>query len=551
MSKTVYVIGHKNPDTDSVVAATAYAALKRARGLAHVKAARAGAVNPQTEYIFQRFGVALPEFIPDLIPKTEYYIDGVPSTLAENTPLWEALALLERSPRQVMPIVDGEGRYKGLFYYNAFAKNMLTKINPHRKAVIPTSIRHLVDTIKAQPLVVAGDIEAAFNGRIVVASLSDARFKDYIGAEPAQNKVVLVGDREEIMRTAIEAGVRALIITNGFIPSKEIARLAESRGVSVLISPYDTSSTSLLALYSTPVTSVADGSVKPLGARDLMKTAKHAISESAARAVPIVDEHGKVLGLLTEGDLIRDPNIELILVDHHEFTQAVDGIQHYRILEVIDHHRIGTFSTAYPITFINRVVGSTSTIVTSMYHETKTPLDRRIASILLCGILSDTLVLKSATTTDTDREMADYLASITDLSIEELGRDIMASASLAARLPIDQLLRMDRKEYEVQGKKLTVSQIELTNSQELLARQDEVLQGLAQMRREMGTYIAALMATDITKLESLLYIDAEREFYSYLSYPMHQPGIYLLKDVLSRKKQLMPALTEMVQAALS
>ncbi len=550
MSKTVYVIGHKNPDTDSVVAATAYAALKRAQGLSHAKAARAGAVNPQTEYIFQRFGVALPEFIPDLIPKTEYYIDGAPSTLAENTPLWEALSLLEQSPRQVMPIVDSEGRYRGLFYYNAFAKNILAKINPHRKAVIPTSIRHLIETIKAQPLV-ANDLDVGFNGLIVVASLSDKRFKDYICAEPAHNKVVLVGDREEVMRIAIEAGVRALIITNGFIPSKEIARLAESRGVAVLISPYDTSSTSLLALYSTPVMSVADTSVKPLGARDLMKTAKHAISESAARAVPIVDEHDRVLGLLTEGDLIRDPNIELILVDHHEFAQAVDGIQNYHILEVIDHHRIGTFSTAYPITFINRVVGSTSTIVTSMYRETRTPLDKSIASILLCGILSDTLVLKSTTTTDTDSEMADYLASITDLSIEELGRDIMASASLAARFPIDQLLRMDRKEYEVQGKKLTVSQIELTNSQELLARQEEVLQGLAQLRKETGTYVAALMATDITKLESLLYIDAEREFYSYLNYPVQQPGIYILKDVLSRKKQLMPALTEMVQAALS
>lgn len=549
MPKTIYVIGHKNPDTDSVVAATAYAALKRGQGQSCVKAARAGAVNPQTEYIFQRFGVALPDFIPDLIPKAEYYIGEEPTVVPENMPLWEALGLLEKSSRQIMPIVDCDGHYKGLFYYNAFAKNILVKINPHRKAVIPTSIRHLVDTIKAQPLV-PGDFDATFNGRIIVASLSNARFKEHICSEPAHNKVVLVGDREDIMRTAIDAGVRVLIITNGFIPSKDIVKLAETKGVALLISAYDTSSTSLLARYSTPVMSVADTSVKPLGARDLMKTAKHAIASSAARAVPVVDENEKVLGLLTEGDLISEPNIELILVDHNEFTQAVDGIQNYRILEVIDHHRLGTFSTPYPITFINRVVGSTSTIVTSMYHETRTPLERDIASILLCGILSDTLVLKSATTTDTDREMADYLASITDLSIEDLGRDIMASASLAARLPIDQLLRMDRKEYEVQGKKLTVSQIELTNSQELLARQEEVLGGLAQMRLETGTYIAALMATDITKLESLLYIAAERDFYSYLNYPMQQPGIYLLKDVLSRKKQLMPALTEMVQAAL-
>jgi len=550
MSKTVYVIGHKNPDTDSVVAAAAYAALKRAQGQPQVKAARAGAVNPQTEYIFQRFGVALPEFIPDLIPKAEYYIDGLPPVVREYTPLWEALVLLEQSPRQVMPIVDTIGAYKGLFYYNAFAKNILTKINPHRKAVIPTSIGHLIDTIKAQPLVPT-DSETMFNGRIVVASLSAERFRDYIHAEPAHNKVVLVGDREEVMRIAIEAGVRALIITNGFIPSKDITKLAEARGVAILISSYDTSSTSLLALYSTPVISVADASIKPIGPRDFMKTAKLAIAASPARAVPVVDDGGKVIGLLTEGDLIREPNIELILVDHHEFSQAVDGIQNYHIQEVIDHHRIGTFSTPYPITFINRVVGSTSTIITSMYRESKTPLDRAIASILLCGILSDTLVFKSATTTDIDREMADYLASITDLAIEELGRDIMGSASLAARLPIDQLLRMDRKEYEVQGKKLTVSQIELTNSQELLARQEEVLQGLAHIRTEMGAYLAALMATDITKFESILYIDADREFYAYLNYPMQQPGIYILKDVLSRKKQLMPALTEMVISALN
>ncbi len=550
MSKIIYVIGHKNPDTDSVVAAASYAALKRAQGQTHVRAARAGAANPQTEYIFQRFGVPLPDFIPDLIPKAEYYIDSAPPVINESAPLWEALAQLEKSPRQVMPIVDDDGHYKGLFYYNSFAKNILAKINPHRKAVIATSINHLIATIKAQPLV-AGSAGSMFNGRIVVASLSDERFKDYISSEPAHNKVVLVGDREEVMRTAIAAGVRALIITNGFIPSKEIAYLAEAKGVAVLISSYDTSSTSLLALYSTPVTSVADTSVAPLGPRDFMKTVRHAISESAARAVPIVDENQRVLGLLTEGDLIREPNIELILVDHHEFGQAVDGIQNYCILEVIDHHRIGTFSTAYPITFINRVVGSTSTIVASMYLETKTPLDKSIASILLCGILSDTLVLKSATTTDVDRELADYLASITDLSIEEVGRDIMASASLAARLPIDQLLRMDRKEYEVQRKKLTVSQIELTNSQELLARQEEVLAGLSRIRTETGAYLAALMATDITKLESLLYISAEHEFYAYLSYPMQQQGVYILKDVLSRKKQLMPALTEMVQSALS
>ena len=237
------------------------------------------------------------------------------------------------------------------------------------------------------------------------------------------------------------------------------------------------------------------------------------------------------------------------MVDHNEFAQAVEGIDHYRILEVIDHHRLGSFSTPYPITFINKVVGSTSTIVASMFRETRTPLTRQLASILLCGILSDTLILKSATATEVDSDMADYLANITDLSIDAIGRDIMASASEAARLPADKMVRVDRKEYESSGKKLSVSQIELTSTVEIMERSAEVLEGLARLRAETGSYLAALMATDITKLESVLFLDSEGDLYPYVNFPSPEKGIYILKGILSRKKQLMPSLFEMVVKA--
>lgn len=548
MEKTIYVIGHKNPDTDSVVAAAAYASLKNAQGIKNVVAARAGAVNPQTEYIFHRFGVPLPEFIPDLVPKVDYYLKQEPVCVDENMPLWDALAIMEQSASQVLSIVDSENHYRAMLHYNAFARNILTKINPRRKAVIPTSLHHLVNTIKAQPVVLF-DPDSIFNARMVVAALSTEKFKDYINAEPAHNKIVLVGDREEAQRIAVEAGVRAVIITNGILPNKEIRELAEQKKVSLLASPYDTSSTSLLVLYSAPVITVADETIAPLGRRDWIKTAKAALAKSPSRCVPVVDESNRVVGMFSESDLIQEANIEIIMVDHNEFSQAVEGINHYRILEVIDHHRLGSFTTTYPITFINRVVGSTSTIVAGMYRETRTPLTRAMASILLCGILSDTLVLKSATTTDVDRDIAEYLASITDLNIAELGQDIMASASEAARLPIEKMVRVDRKEYESSGKKLSVSQIELTSSSEIMERAQEVLEGLVQLRMEAGCYLAALMATDITKLESTLFIDAESEFFSYVTFPSPQKGIYILKDILSRKKQLMPALFEMVERA--
>ncbi|MFA5852396.1 MAG: DRTGG domain-containing protein, partial [Spirochaetales bacterium] len=413
---------------------------------------------------------------------------------------------------------------------------------------VPTSLHHLIETIKAQPLVVF-DRDTVFNARMVVAALSTEKFADYIHAEPANNKIVLVGDREDAQRIAVEAGAKVVIITNGILPSKELKDLAEQKGVSILTSPYDTSSTSLLVLYSAPVITVADEAIVPLHRRDWIKTAKQAIAKSPSRSVPVVDDDGKVMGLFTEGDLIKEANIEVIMVDHNEFSQAVEGIDHYRILEVIDHHRLGSFSTPYPITFINKVVGSTSTIVASMFRETRTPLTRPLASILLCGILSDTLVLKSTTATEIDREMAEYLASITDLTIDDIGRDILTSASEAARLPADKMVRVDRKEYESSGKKLSVSQIELTSTVEIMDRSGEVLDGLSKLRMETGCYLAALMATDITKLESILFMAADNDLYGYVNFPSPQKGIYMLKDILSRKKQLMPAIFEMVEKA--
>ncbi|MBL8966400.1 MAG: putative manganese-dependent inorganic diphosphatase [Spirochaetaceae bacterium] len=548
MEKTVYVLGHKNPDTDSVVAATAYANLKRAQGMAEARAARAGAVNPQTEYIFERFGVTLPEFVPDLIPKVEYWLSGPAETVRDTTPLWEALSLMGKADSKSLPIVNSAGRYASMLHYGAFAENILTKINPHKKAVIPTSVGHLVKTVKAQPLVTFAEDEF-FKARLVVAALETASFERHLKAEPAGNKVVLVGDREDVQRLAIEAGVRALIVTNGNLVRKELRELAEERKVSLLVSPYDTSSTALLVIYSTPVGTMGDTGITPVLRTDWIKTARKALSGSPSRSVPVIDEDGQVVGIFSEGDLIREPNVEIIMVDHNEFSQAVDGIENYRVLEVIDHHRLGSFSTKYPITFINRVVGSTSTIVANMYREQRVPLPRDLASVLLCGILSDTLVLRSATTTDVDREVAEYLANITDLEIEALGKDIMGSASEVASRPAAEIIRLDLKEYENSGKRMSVSQVEVSDTAEIMERRAEILAGLQALRREGSYYLSAIMVTDITDLTSLLVIDADRDFLALVGYPKVEPGVFVLKDILSRKKQLMPALFELVEKA--
>lgn len=549
MNDTIYVIGHKNPDTDSLVSAVAYAHLKRELGLKRCVAARAGKMSPQAEYVFERFNVPFPTFIPDLVPKIEYYMEAQAEVVDRGTPLWDALATMNRSGQKALPIVDADGRYRAMLHYSSFALNILKKINPHKKAVIPTSVSRLQTTIKAQPICVFKPDEQ-FKARVLVAALETDSFKRHLDAEAKDSVIIIVGDRVDVQRYAIESKVRAVIITNGALLGRELKDLAEANGVTVLASPYDTSSTSLLVIYSTPVETMGDESITTVRKDETLRRAREAISASPSRSVPVLDAERRVIGLFDEGDLIREPNISLILVDHNELGQAIEGAEHYRILEVIDHHRLGAFSTRYPITFINRVVGSTSTIIASMYRDAKVPIPKPMASLLLAGILSDTLILKSSTVTEADQEAAEYLANIADLEIDEFGRDIMSSASLVGKKPVAEIVRLDMKEYSAAGKSFTVSQVEVHSPQEILERAAEVSAELTGLRTSGGYYFSALMVTDITELSSVLFVEGDKEFLSLLRFPRLDERTFELKDVLSRKKQLVPLLIELVEKAL-
>ncbi len=550
MEKRIYVIGHRNPDTDSVVSAAAYARLKQALGMSEYRAARAGKVNPQTEYIFDRFGPEVPEFLPDLVPKVSYYLTDPPEVVDEDIPLWEALERMERDNLKVLPIVRKDGTYRSLLHYNAFARYILRKINPHKKSAIPTSIDLLLSTLRAQPIV-SFDTTEVRKSLIVVAASSDETFRAHLDAEMPENALVIVGDRFDVQKYCIDRKVRALVVTNGNTLDKDLTEAAERNRVSVMISPFDTSSTSLLMIYSTPVGSMGDETVPAIRASDSVRKVRAPLSQSASRCLPVTDDDGLVVGVLFEGDLIKDPNIEIVMVDHNEPAQAIEGIENYKILEVIDHHRLGNLSTRYPITFINKVVGATSTIIANLFRENRVPLERQYASILLCGILADTLVLKSATATDTDREAADYLSSITGLEIEALGVELMASASRINARPADELVRMDMKEYEEQGVSFTVSQVETDTPEDLVERKEEILGELAAARKAGGRMFSALMVTDVTELTSILFVSGDKSFTGVLSFPKMDTSVYILKDIVSRKKQLMPLLAELVEKALN
>ncbi|MCQ2589418.1 MAG: putative manganese-dependent inorganic diphosphatase [Treponema sp.] len=546
MKKTVYIIGHKNPDTDAVVSAVSYAALKNLLGYPEYKAARAGHLNPQTTYIFKKFGVPRPEYIPDLIPRVKYFMQDSVETVSEDVSVWEAIGRMEKNENRVMPVINKNGKYQSLLHYSGFAKSVLTILNPEKKHNFTTSINLILKTLNAQPIILASDDNKTFKASIHVASSSNETFVKRLDAHAAENIIVIASDRTDIHKLCIEHKVKLLITTSGCIIDKQLRDLAEKNGVSVIVSPYSTAPTSMLIAYSMPVSVMGDKEIQTVSMNDTVAKIKDILKNVHCKYLPVVDDENQIVGIISEHDLMKEPNIEVILVDHNEITQAVEGIEHYTIQEVIDHHRIGAIPTKNPISFINRPVGSTSTQIAGLFQEYKIPIPKEIASLLLCGILSDTLILQSATTTEVDCEMAEYLSGITDLDIKELGNEILIAGSNVKGRSATELIHQDMKEY-VEGKvSYTASQIEVGNPKEILDRKKEFMAELEIERRSHKALFSCLLVTDITKLSSVLLMDCDPKFEQFITFPKQEKNVYYLQGVVSRKKQLVPMITEAV-----
>lgn len=546
MKKTVYIFGHKNPDTDSIVSATAYARLKQLQGHENYKAARAGHFNPQTDYIFKKFKVQSPKYIPSLTPRVEYYMEDECKVVDENKSVWAAIAEMDTAHLRALPVVDKDGKYKALLHYSAFAQQLLSILNPENQVSIATSIDLIIKTMNAQPLIVHNKDEI-FKSTILVGAASDKTFSKMLDEHKSENIIVITSDREKIYEACIERKVKLLIITSGYMLSKELKEKAQKNGVSVIMSPYTTSDTVMMIAYSTPVSFMADPDIKPVRPEDTISKIRQVLQDSPIRRLPVVDANNKVIGIISEHDLTNEPNIQIILVDHNELSQAVEGIENYKIQEVIDHHRIGPLSTTYPITFINKPIGSTSTLIATLYQEQKVPIPKDIASLLLCGILSDTLMLQSTTTTDIDRQTAEYLSNITDLDIQTLGLEILTAGSRIKGRTATEVIHQDMKEYREEKAIYTVSQIEVGNLKEILDRKKEFLAELEIERRANKAIFAALLVTDITQLSSILLMSTDENFKQFVTFPPLENDIYFLKDVVSRKKQLIPLITEQVE----
>jgi manganese-dependent inorganic pyrophosphatase len=410
----------------------------------------------------------------------------------------------------------------------------------HRE--VPAALKEVIETVGGALL--AGSPESDVRQfTLIVAAMEIESFRRRLGRLDHEKAVLIVGDRHDIQQLAIEQNVHAIFITGGLKVDEAILRAAEGQGTVIISSPHDTATTVLLARSAVRSGEVLDDDFVSLSPETPLQEAERDLALSSQFAFTVVDQHGHLRGILSKGDFLRPIPRQLILVDHNELTQAVDGADLVPIEEILDHHRIGAPPTESPILFLNRPVGSTSTIVGTLFQQVGVPIPKNLAGLLMCGMISDTLNLTSPTTTDVDRALMADLSRLSGIDPAALAIEIFSVGSPLLTMSPDEAVTADSKEYEHGSHSYSVAQIEELSFAPFKAKRAALLEALEAHRAAKGYLFAALLITDINTQNSILLVRGDQSFTRLIDYPEAGEYGWKLDGVVSRKKQLLPYLT--------
>src|SRR5713226_3388364 len=543
MARPIYVIGHKNSDLDSIASAYAYARLLRMQGEEEAIAARNGDLKPEVRFVLERYQVKPPEAIDDVyLQVRDVMRRGVTSAYLEQ-PLLEAGQLLQEHNRRSMPVVDHENKVQGILATEDFAKLFFNDLDPRAVNRVTLNRENLVRVLKGRVLV---EGRRALGNRVLVGAMQAETMADYI--EPGC--LVVLGDRENAQLKAIESGAAALVITGDLLVSERTLAAARKSGVLVISTAHHTFTVVRLINLSISTQEYMNRDFDSCHPEDQMSEVQHKLVRR--RSLPVVDNEGKLVGYLSRSDLLNARPKRIILVDHNEQSQAVDGIDEADLLGVIDHHRIADVHTNRPIMFRADPVGCTGTIVAGLYHEATIPIPREAAGLLLAGLLYDTLILRSPTCTPRDERVAAELAEIAGEDIEQYGQEIFAAAATDLNLrSAEALLTADFKEFNVRDTKFAIGTVEIASPATIEKRSAELLQAMQRIAQERGYTSFLFMIVDIINMKcTLLVSGGERAVAETLGSPLEADGHSLVVDgLVSRKKQLVPLLGR-IQALL-
>lgn len=541
-SNELLVIGHRNPDTDAICSAIGYAEFKRRTGAPHAVPARCGDTNARIDFVLQTFGVASPRFVADVAPKIRDVMQRDLVSISPGATLVEALGVMDEKGIRVLPVLTDEGICRGLV--SVFKMNKLFCPTPNRlfdSRRVLASVANVARTLGGD-IATGTDIEAEEDLILMITVMDAATFAKRLKKYAPEKLLVITGDRLDVQQLAIAAGVRLLVVTGGVRPKASLIQQAAKQRVSLVLSPHDTATTTMLCRGSVQVAHMIHEHFLSFREDEPLAAARLIAANSNFHAFPVLDSERRMTGILAKSDFLRKVERQIILVDHNELSQAVAGADQVEIVEVIDHHRLGALSTAQPILFRNEPVGSTSTIVADCFLRYQVELSRPIAGLLLAGLVSDTLNLTSPTTTPRDAEILKLLEQISGVRAAEFTEKLFASGSILTSLPATQAVTIDCKEFSHQGRIFSVAQIEELGFVEFWRRKEELSQALESYRRQKGYFFSALLVTDVVRKTSLLLVAGSQPFLRRIDYPEREPGVYELAGIVSRKKQVLPHL---------
>ena len=542
--RKIYVVGHRNPDTDSICSAIAYAELKKRLTGDNYEARRAGRVSAETAYVLEAFSVKAPEYLESVKLQVKDLDRHEVREAEGRLSIKEAWNTMKEIGARSMPIVE-EGHLRGLISTGDIAKSYMDVYDNEILSRSRTEYRSIANTLNGK--VIEGNDHGFFHkGKVTIAAASPEMMEEFIG----KDDLVIVGNRYESQLCAIELGASCLVVTQDAGVSKTIRKLASERDIVVIVTPFDTFTAARLINQSIPVKFFMTPKEKLVCFRmdEYVEDVRETMAQVRYRDFPVIGASGMFKGFISRRRLMAARKKQVILVDHNEKSQTIEGIEDADILEIIDHHRIGSLETMSPVFFRNQPVGCTATIISQMYEENAVPIDKKTAGLLCAAIISDTLLFRSPTSTPLDRCTAEKLAGIAEISMEDFAMKMFEAGSDLAGKTAREICLMDFKEFEIGDVRFGAGQISSMNAEELRKIGDQVYEELEILRKEKALdYIYFMLTNIIEKSTTLLCAGKGAEALARKSFTLEAHAPMNLKGVVSRKKQVVPNLAAAIR----
>ena len=532
----IYVTGHRNPDTDSIASAIGYAELKRRLDPNNdYVPVRLGDINAQTRWVLERSGAPEPELLPHVMLRACDVMQTSFPVTGQDEPIREAGLAMAASDLELVPIVDEDGALTGVLTERALARRYIRE--SRRTSTLqeaPTYVHAVVSVLEGE--LVAGE-DRQLSGRVWVHSMDFATPSGI-----SEGDVAVIGNRSDAQRLAIELGAALIVTSNSSVPSDEVLELARRHGASIVVSPLDTYVSGRMITLAAPCHAFMEKDPLTVTTDYLVGDVSEQVKESHYGAAVVVDAQRHPVGLVTRSDLVGPSRRRVVLVDHAEQAQSVPGIEHAEIVEILDHHHIGSIETRVPVTATFDPVGSTATLVVERFRQNGMEPSRSTAAALLGAVLSDTVILNSPTTTSRDHSVVEYLERVLALDAGALGREMFEATADVSGVSAEEIVTRDAKRYQISGdQEICIAQIEVVGKG-LLERKDELLEAMHQAREDKELQLYALMVTDVLSKGTDMLVAGDTAAVARSFGTSAKDSLIELPGVMSRKKEVAPKL---------